>query len=96
MTVTIDGRVYDCPIVEEQDSGQRATIRVFAKDPDNPQWLLDVQAYAEGVLVDVLAECEHGSLVTVTGTLTRTSSLPETDEAGNTSGRLAMTAVELR
>ena len=62
--------------------------------PDNPWWLLDTEAYADGPLAERIASnYTHGSMIAATGDLTRTSPLPGDRGAGNTSALLALTTV---
>lgn len=92
MTTTIRGRIYGSPSSDDSANPTQVTFRIFAKDPDNPHWLLDANAHAKGQLAQHLAaECQHGAIITATGELTRTSPLPQNHAAGNTTAILALT-----
>ncbi|WP_342319214.1 hypothetical protein [Corynebacterium mayonis] len=96
MTATIDGRIFGSPTLDDPENPTRVTIRIIAKDPDNPHWLLDTQVYADGALAQrIVTDCQHGTIVTATGELTRTSPLPQDHAAGNTAARLALTDIAI-
>ncbi|WP_257160733.1 hypothetical protein [Corynebacterium cystitidis] len=93
MAATIDGRIFGSPTPDDEHSRQ-VTVRIFAKDPDNPYWLLDAHAHATGPLAQRIAtDCQHCTIVNATGELTRTSPLPQDQAAGNTTATLALTDV---
>ncbi|WP_115686487.1 hypothetical protein [Corynebacterium senegalense] len=96
MTTTIQGRIYGSAVVDDSTCPTSVKVRIFAKDPDNPRWLLDAHAYADGPLAQRIAtECDHGTMITATGVLTRTTPLPEDEAAGNTAASLALTDATL-
>lgn len=97
MTATVQGRVYGPPTPDDPENPTQVTVRIFAKDPDNPSWLLDARAHATGPLAQRIAtDCQHGTIITATGELTRTSPLPQDQAAGNTTATLALTDVALK
>lgn len=92
--ITIHGRVYGSPARDDDAHTPRVRLRIISRDPDNPWWLLDTEAYADGPLAErIAADYTHGSMIAATGDLTRTSPLPGDRGAGNTSALLALTTV---
>ena len=96
MTTTIQGRIYGSAVVDDPTCPTSVKVRIFAKDPDNPRWLLDVHAHAHGPLAqEIAAACAHGTYITATGLLRRTAPVPESQTAGNTAATLDLIDITL-